>query len=84
MTFHSSFPLSPRLFQVVVDSDHTASRIMACMNKEKLPGEITFLPLSILKPPTVHYPETEVGTKGGWREEGERGEGEGEGDGRKE
>ena len=56
---------------MVVDSDHTASRIMACMNKEKLPGEITFLPLSILKPPSVHYPETEVqeregGGKGGW------------------
>ena len=67
----TSSPPVPRLFQVVVDSDHTASRIMACMNKEKLPGEITFLPLSILKPPTVHYPETEV--QEGGRKEGEGG-----------
>ena len=77
-----------RLFQVVVDSDHTASRIMACMNKEKLPGEITFLPLSILKPPSVHYPETEVqegegGGQGrvGGREGGRKGGREREGGG---
>ena len=74
-------PINPalRLFQVVVDSDHTASRIMACMNKEKLPGEITFLPLSILKPPSAHYPETEV--QEGEGEEGRVGE-EGRGEGR--
>ena len=50
-----------RLFQVVVDNEHIASRIMNIMNKEKLPGEITFLPLSILKSSTVQYPNTEVG-----------------------
>ena len=51
-----------RLFQVVVDNEHIASRIMNIMNKEKLPGEITFLPLSILKSSTVQYPNTEVGS----------------------
>jgi structural maintenance of chromosome 3 (chondroitin sulfate proteoglycan 6) len=52
-----------KLFQVVVDNEHVASRIMTIMNKEKLPGEITFLPLSILKSSSVQYPDTEVG---GW------------------
>jgi structural maintenance of chromosome 3 (chondroitin sulfate proteoglycan 6) len=48
-----------KLFQVVVDNEHVASRIMTIMNKEKLPGEITFLPLSILKSSSVQYPDTE-------------------------
>ena len=46
----------------MVDTEHTASRIMTIMNKEKYPGEITFLPLSILKSSSVQYPETEVPT----------------------
>ena len=45
-----------RLFHVIVDSDRTASQILSIMNKQKLPGEVTFLPLNKLNPPDVEYP----------------------------
>ena len=45
-----------RLFHVIVDTDRTASQILSIMNKQKLPGEVTFLPLNKLNPPTVDYP----------------------------
>ena len=45
-----------RLFHVIVDNDRTASQILSIMNKQKLPGEVTFLPLNKLNPPDVEYP----------------------------
>ena len=45
-----------RLFHVIVDTDRTASQILSIMNKQKLPGEVTFLPLNKLSPPDVEYP----------------------------
>ena len=47
---------SHRLFHVIVDTDRTASQILSIMNKQKLPGEVTFLPLNKLNPPDVDYP----------------------------
>eukprot|EP00731_Ephydatia_muelleri_P021107 Em0013g834a len=38
-----------RLFHIIVDSDKTASQILSQMNKQKLPGEVTFLPLNKLQ-----------------------------------
>ena len=48
--------LSCRLFHVIVDNDRTASQILSIMNKQKLPGEVTFLPLNKLNPPRMEYP----------------------------
>jgi structural maintenance of chromosome 3 (chondroitin sulfate proteoglycan 6) len=45
-----------RLFHVIVDTDRTASQILSIMNKQKLPGEVTFLPLNKLNPPNMEYP----------------------------
>ena len=41
---------------MIVDTDRTASQILSIMNKQKLPGEVTFLPLNKLNPPNVEYP----------------------------
>ena len=49
-----------RLFQVIVDTDRTASHILSIMNKQKMGGEVTFLPLNKLQPPRPTYPRTEV------------------------
>ena len=49
-----------RLFHVIVDTDRTASQILSIMNKQKLPGEVTFLPLNKLNPPTVDYPNAKT------------------------
>ena len=49
-----------RLFHIVVDSDRTASQILSIMNKQKLHGEVTFLPLNKLRPPSPDYPSTKV------------------------
>ena len=38
-----------RLYNHVVENDRVATRLLAVMNKEKLPGEASFLPLSRLK-----------------------------------
>jgi structural maintenance of chromosome 3 (chondroitin sulfate proteoglycan 6) len=43
------------LFQVVVDNDETATKILDVMLKEKS-GRITFMPLNRLKPQQVEYP----------------------------
>lgn len=47
-----------RLFHVIVDSDRTASQILSIMNKQKMAGEVTFLPLNKLNPPSVQYPNS--------------------------
>ncbi|KAI8909533.1 RecF/RecN/SMC [Gorgonomyces haynaldii] len=44
------------LFHVVVDTDETASRILAVLNLEKS-GRVTFMPLNRLKPRESQYPE---------------------------
>ena len=49
-----------RLFHIVVDTDRTASQILSIMNKQKLHGEVTFLPLNKLNPSNPHYPTTKV------------------------
>ena len=49
-----------RLYNIIVDSDRTASRILSIMNQKKLDGEVTFLPLNKLIPPTGSYPDTRV------------------------
>lgn len=45
-----------RLFHVIVDSDKTASNILSIMNKQKMLGEVTFMPLNKLKYSEVEYP----------------------------
>ena len=47
-----------RLFHVVVDTDDIASEILRTMNKRKLPGEITFLPLNRLLDEHIPYPDS--------------------------
>ncbi|GJJ78150.1 structural maintenance of chromosome 3 (chondroitin sulfate proteoglycan 6) [Entomortierella parvispora] len=44
------------LFHVVVDTDHTATRVLEALNKEKA-GRVTFMPLNRLKPSPCTYPE---------------------------
>ena len=50
-----------RLFHVIVDSDQTASQILAIMNKQKMAGEVTFLPLNKLQFSSTRYPSGQVG-----------------------
>eukprot|EP01135_Chromosphaera_perkinsii_P000613 Nk52_evm16s136 gene=Nk52_evmTU16s136 len=47
------------LFHVVVDTDDTAARILNVINREKLGGRVTFMPLNRLSPRQVQYPDTE-------------------------
>ena len=54
-----------RLFHVIVDSDRTANEILRTMNKHKMPGEVTFLPLNKLKPPRINNPSNRVRREGG-------------------
>ena len=44
-----------RLFHVIVETDDIASEILRMMNKRKLPGEITFLPLNRLLDERIPY-----------------------------
>eukprot|EP00045_Choanoeca_perplexa_P012565 m.137533 g.137533 ORF g.137533 m.137533 type:complete len:1205 (-) comp16056_c0_seq1:67-3681(-) len=46
------------LFNVVVDTDVVASKLLAEMNRQKLPGRVTFLPLNKLKPKQHSYPKS--------------------------
>lgn len=43
------------LFHIVVDTDETASKVLAIMNKDYL-GRVTFMPLNRLKPQQVEFP----------------------------
>jgi structural maintenance of chromosome 3 (chondroitin sulfate proteoglycan 6) len=45
------------LFHVIVDSDHTAARLMKRLEDGKL-GRVTFLPLNQLRIDQVKYPES--------------------------
>jgi len=47
-----------RLFHHIVDTDETGSKILTAMNKLRLPGEVTFMPLNRLNPPDTYYPES--------------------------
>ena len=44
------------LFQIVVDNDDIATRIVEILSRDKL-GRATFLPLNRIRPPDVNYPE---------------------------
>lgn len=46
------------LFHIVVDTDETASRVLAEMLKDKI-GRVTFMPLNRLKPKAMIYPEAD-------------------------
>ncbi|XP_052773319.1 structural maintenance of chromosomes protein 3-like [Mya arenaria] len=47
-----------RMFHHVVDSDRTGTAILQEMNRMKLPGEVTFMPLNRLDNRDTRYPET--------------------------
>ncbi|KAF0312854.1 Structural maintenance of chromosomes protein 3 [Amphibalanus amphitrite] len=47
-----------RLFHHVVDSDKVGTQILKEMNKQKLPGEVTFMPLNRLAVRDIEYPQT--------------------------
>lgn len=49
-----------RLFHHVVDSDRTGTAILQEMNRQHLPGEVTFMPLNRLDDRDTIYPETNV------------------------
>ncbi|CEP12365.1 hypothetical protein [Parasitella parasitica] len=49
------------LFQVVVDTDDTASTLLEIMGNQKA-GRITFIPLNRVRPRQVDYPQTEDAT----------------------
>lgn len=49
------------LFQVVVDTDDTASKLLEVMGTQKA-GRITFIPLNRVKPRQVDYPQTDDAT----------------------
>ena len=45
---------------MIVDTDKTASKILSIMNKQKMSGEVTFMPLNKLKYSEVDYPTNSV------------------------
>ncbi|XP_065334483.1 structural maintenance of chromosomes protein 3 [Cloeon dipterum] len=47
-----------RLFHHIVDSDKVGTQILKEMNKQKLPGEVTFMPLNRLNVKDIAYPES--------------------------
>lgn len=47
-----------KLFHIIVDSDKTAAHILSIMNKQKLPGEVTFMPLNRLQSKEQEYPSS--------------------------
>lgn len=47
-----------RLFHHIVDNDRTGTKILQEMNRLRLPGEITFMPLNRLEVQETYYPET--------------------------
>ena len=49
-----------RLFHHIVDTDRTGTMILTEMNRLRLPGEVTFMPLNRLYMPETRYPETNV------------------------
>ena len=49
-----------RLFHHIVDTDETGTKILTAMNRLRLPGEVTFMPLNRLNASDTVYPETNV------------------------
>lgn len=49
-----------RLFHHVIDSDKVGTQILKEMNRQKLPGEVTFMPLNRLTVREVDYPQDSV------------------------
>ena len=49
-----------RLFHHIVDTDRTGTKILQEMNRLRLPGEVTFMPLNRLDAQETYYPETNV------------------------
>merc|ERR1712241_694415 len=47
-----------RLFHHIVESDRVGTYILKEMNKQKLPGEVTFMPLNRLHVRNIDYPNT--------------------------
>lgn len=47
-----------RLFHIIVDTDKIAANILSIMNKHKLPGEVTFMPLNRLQSKEHEYPSS--------------------------
>lgn len=45
-----------RLFHHIVDSDKVGTQILKEMNRQKLPGEVTFMPLNRLYTKAQNYP----------------------------
>ena len=43
-----------------MDVDETGTKILTAMNRLRLPGEVTFMPLNRLSVPDTIYPETNV------------------------
>ena len=49
-----------RLFHHVIDSDKVGTQILKEMNRQKLPGEVTFMPLNRLNVRDIDYPTNSV------------------------
>jgi structural maintenance of chromosome 3 (chondroitin sulfate proteoglycan 6) len=49
-----------KLFHHIVDNDKVGTRILQEMNKMKLAGEVTFMPMNRLFAKDILYPETQV------------------------
>ncbi|XP_059093382.1 structural maintenance of chromosomes protein 3-like [Tigriopus californicus] len=47
-----------RLFHHIVESDKVGTQILKEMNKQKFPGEVTFMPLNRLHVRQIEYPQT--------------------------
>lgn len=47
-----------RLFHHIVDNDKTGTRLLTEMNRLRLPGEVTFMPLNRLDSRDTQYPDT--------------------------
>ena len=55
-----------RLFHHVVDTDRTGTKILQEMNRLRLAGEVTFMPLNRLEASETYYPETTVSIFDEW------------------
>lgn len=49
-----------KLFHHIVENDKVGTRILQEMNKLKLPGEVTFMPINRLFSKDINYPDTQV------------------------
>ena len=51
----------PRLFYHIVDTDRVGTKILEEMNRQKLPGEVSFFPLNRLNVARdMNYPQSDV------------------------